>query len=476
MALAHELAHLRRGDLWLGWIPALAQRAFFFHPLARWAMREYAFHREAACDAQVLDRARAEPQDYGRLLLRLGVAFPVASGLAGASPTFQNLKRRLTLLQQTERTPPQFGAWLLVALVALAGALPYRVTARGMDMTVHAYDGGPTSEDQASPSPTPTTAAVVVRDVAAKPAASAAPMPKPAAKPVTHALAALSPMPTPSPVLAIPATPATPATPAAPASPATPAAPNAPSAPYVTPLPEVPAPPPAPPAPQAPVRVGHRTYVDVDISGDTPRAFAIIEPNYITLQGTQSDLATARKLQRGDEPLLWIRRGGETYVVRDRAVLERAKAAYATMHDTAREQGEMAGQQGELAGRQSGLAARVAALSSRRAALGGERAAIASERQRLRQTGSQDAAQDGAAATLDGRLRSIDAQLADLSRQQADIDREQADLDRRQAELSRQQAEISRHERDVAHLADRQVDRLIDEAIADGLAQPADRH
>ncbi len=42
MALAHELAHLRRGDLWLGWIPALAQRAFFFHPLARWAMREYA--------------------------------------------------------------------------------------------------------------------------------------------------------------------------------------------------------------------------------------------------------------------------------------------------------------------------------------------------------------------------------------------------------------------------------------------------
>jgi hypothetical protein len=34
MALAHELAHLRRGDLWLGWLPAIAQRLFFFHPLA----------------------------------------------------------------------------------------------------------------------------------------------------------------------------------------------------------------------------------------------------------------------------------------------------------------------------------------------------------------------------------------------------------------------------------------------------------
>ena len=42
MAIAHELAHLRRGDLWLGWLPAIAGRLFFFHPLVRWAMREYA--------------------------------------------------------------------------------------------------------------------------------------------------------------------------------------------------------------------------------------------------------------------------------------------------------------------------------------------------------------------------------------------------------------------------------------------------
>ena len=47
MALAHELAHLRRGDLWLGWVPALAQTLFFFHPLVRRAGREYALAREA---------------------------------------------------------------------------------------------------------------------------------------------------------------------------------------------------------------------------------------------------------------------------------------------------------------------------------------------------------------------------------------------------------------------------------------------
>ena len=153
MALAHELAHLRRGDLWLGWAPAIAQRLFFFHPLVAWAMREYALHREAACDAQVLQQHRAAPQDYGRLLLRLGVAQPMHSGLAGASPTFQNLKRRLTMLQQGVNYS-QLGirGWWLVALIALVGVLPYRVTATS---TVAVQADTQTSELPAAPPPPP---------------------------------------------------------------------------------------------------------------------------------------------------------------------------------------------------------------------------------------------------------------------------------------------------------------------------------
>ncbi|HEX8779418.1 MAG TPA: M56 family metallopeptidase, partial [Rhodanobacter sp.] len=129
LALAHELAHLKRGDLLLGWIPALAARLLYFHPLLRWAMHEYALNREAACDALALAQQRAAPQDYGRLLLQLGVAHPLHAGLAGASPTFHNLKRRLVMLQQNSTAMPPARSWLLVALVALAGVLPYRVVA-----------------------------------------------------------------------------------------------------------------------------------------------------------------------------------------------------------------------------------------------------------------------------------------------------------------------------------------------------------
>lgn len=130
MAIAHELAHLRRGDLWLGWVPAIAQRLFFFHPLVAWAVREYALSREAACDAQVLQQTGTMPQAYGHLLLRLGVAHPMHSGLAGASPSFHNLKRRLTMLQQSDNLSRQrTRGWPLIIVIVLAGVLPYRVTA-----------------------------------------------------------------------------------------------------------------------------------------------------------------------------------------------------------------------------------------------------------------------------------------------------------------------------------------------------------
>ena len=73
MTLCHELAHVRRLDFAFAWAPAVMERLLFFHPGARLAAREYAFAREAACDADVLQHLGEAPRDYGRLLLRLGV-------------------------------------------------------------------------------------------------------------------------------------------------------------------------------------------------------------------------------------------------------------------------------------------------------------------------------------------------------------------------------------------------------------------
>ena len=155
MVICHELAHLKRADLWLGCIPALAERMFFFHPLAHVASREYALAREAACDASVMRTLDAAPQDYGRLLLALGVSSS-HRGLtaAGAAWSFQNLKRRISMLQdisiRSRRT-----RLLTPAIVALAVAalLPLRLVARP-------------SPAQSTPARAPAVGANLPRDVA----------------------------------------------------------------------------------------------------------------------------------------------------------------------------------------------------------------------------------------------------------------------------------------------------------------------
>ncbi|HSS48064.1 MAG TPA: M56 family metallopeptidase, partial [Thermoanaerobaculia bacterium] len=132
MTLCHELLHVRRHDLWLGWVPALAQRVFFFHPLAALAVREYAIAREAACDAEVLRVLGSAPQAYGRLLLRWGVA-PRETGLAaaGASPSLENLKRRLQMLQQISDSRRRISGWWWVAgALALVSLIPIRIVAQ----------------------------------------------------------------------------------------------------------------------------------------------------------------------------------------------------------------------------------------------------------------------------------------------------------------------------------------------------------
>ena len=174
LALAHELAHLRRGDLWMGWVPAMAHRLFFFHPLVAWGMREYALHREAACDAQVVQRHNAAPQDYGRLLLRLGVGHPLHAGLAGASPTFNNLKRRLTMLQQSAQdTTSGARGWLWIVLVAAAGVLPYRVTQAASEAT-SAAPAAAAGAAQATQQATAVTQAVPAKAATVAPKATSA--------------------------------------------------------------------------------------------------------------------------------------------------------------------------------------------------------------------------------------------------------------------------------------------------------------
>ena len=63
--LLHELAHVRRGDLWVVIAQRMAQSVFFFHPavyLANWIIDEL---REYACDDAALAACTTSRRDCG---------------------------------------------------------------------------------------------------------------------------------------------------------------------------------------------------------------------------------------------------------------------------------------------------------------------------------------------------------------------------------------------------------------------------
>jgi bla regulator protein blaR1 len=510
MTLCHELVHLRRGDLWLGWVPALAHRIFFFHPLAALAAREYAIAREAACDAEVLRLLGTAPQAYGRLLLRWGVA-PRETGLAaaGASPSLQNLKRRLQMLQQTSTNKRRLsGWWWLAGAVVLAGLIPLRIVAQQPAPEAQAETAAEVAEAPEAPdpvlAPAPEDAPLppsladgipggieggvpggveggipggveggvaggvegaiaggVEGGVAGGVHPVVAPIPsRPALAPVAGtppatlpALPALPPARR-GPAGALPAPRALPGTPPVAPAPAALARPGqgpvamAALAPTpATPRAQVAPPPPVPPVPPVPPK-NHGVSYRYSDDGDS---WVLLYGNgSSTMSGSIDSIQKVKRLRGSSkEDILWYRHDGKEYVVRDAAVLERAKEIF-------RPQMELGAKQGELGGRQGALGAKQGALGAKQGALGAEIAALAVKG--IGGDGEDD-------PDLEKRQEEIDRQQKELGRQQAELGRQQAALGKQQAELGRQQAAATEK-------AEKELRALMEQAIRSGAAQP----
>jgi beta-lactamase regulating signal transducer with metallopeptidase domain len=139
LMLAHELAHLRRQDLWWCWLPALAHGLFFFHPMVWLANREWRMAQEVACDALALEVTHAPVGDYGSALLKVAVqSRPILhAGLAAVSANEfpQTLQRRLVAMKTVRITKrlsraQRLGMGAALALVGVVGLLPWRVVAQ----------------------------------------------------------------------------------------------------------------------------------------------------------------------------------------------------------------------------------------------------------------------------------------------------------------------------------------------------------
>jgi len=116
----HELAHVRRGDLWLNWLLALLQAVHWFNPLLWYGMRRLRADRELACDDLALRHAGLDDaRAYGRTIIKLLEGLPrpeLTPGAAGILEDGRQMKRRIAMVVRF-RKPSQVSVVLALLLI-----------------------------------------------------------------------------------------------------------------------------------------------------------------------------------------------------------------------------------------------------------------------------------------------------------------------------------------------------------------------
>jgi len=119
--LAHELIHIRRGDLWWAVLQVIARGLFWFHPAVRWAESQLTQAAELCCDQETIHFLDCAPATYARCLLnvleqkhRLRVV-PALPGVRPLDITKDRLERVMKTGKFSCRRAPIW-AWLVLVI------------------------------------------------------------------------------------------------------------------------------------------------------------------------------------------------------------------------------------------------------------------------------------------------------------------------------------------------------------------------
>ncbi|HVA48983.1 MAG TPA: M56 family metallopeptidase [Pirellulales bacterium] len=128
MVLAHEMIHIRRGDLYVGVFQFATQVVWWFHPLVWCICRAVTRERERSCDEAVLAALDCPPASYAQCLLdvlrvkRRSPVLPAFPGMRAADVTQRRIEHIMrSNVAARSRTPLRY--WLMAA-AALCLVLP----------------------------------------------------------------------------------------------------------------------------------------------------------------------------------------------------------------------------------------------------------------------------------------------------------------------------------------------------------------
>ena len=453
--LAHELAHIRRHDYLVNLLQAVVEALLFYHPVVWWLSRRIRHERELIADdlaAEALGDRRSLALALSELDRMLGAT------AAGPIPRFAHaahggqLMSRIQHLLRPRQHPLAIGLSLPLLGLALAGVAMY----------AHAQSTNP-------------DAAPIIVDAEVVPAPPAPPTaPKAPARMVDAGITNTPPPPPP------------PAPPAAPA--------------------DAVAPPALPPPPPPPPRADRLKKSHAGIDSGTGYAMVRKGDTGFRMSGSTDDVADIRRLHHGiDGDFLWVRRGGEAYVVRDAGVLAGVDKAWGPVDalevrmQALQERMQPHQQKLDALGSQMDRMAPVETPQMR--AAGRQLEDLASRQQDLaekqaRLAGKMAKADDAGRDALARDMDLLSEQMDVLSRQ---MDRHSNVMDQQSRAMQQQSGKMEAVARQMeaaarpmeaigrdmetlgnqiereAGIADTRIRSLIDQAIARGLAQPVKR-
>jgi beta-lactamase regulating signal transducer with metallopeptidase domain len=129
-SLLHEMAHLKRADLWLDEVCALVRALFWFHPLVWVALRRVRTLTELACDASVAALLDADPdargggaRAYRETLIRTACTMAEEAAPSGSLGFLAHGSSIVLRIERLQLPAPARGARVRAGSAVLAAAL-----------------------------------------------------------------------------------------------------------------------------------------------------------------------------------------------------------------------------------------------------------------------------------------------------------------------------------------------------------------
>ena len=434
--LAHELSHVARHDSLTQYASLLHRALFWVSPLSWWLDRRLAALAEQASDEAALSSG-ADRNEYAKTLISFFEAVQMAPGrvwwqgvsMASGGQAQQRLEKILAWKGAGNMSVKKS---LVTAVVILAFPVIYLIaSARPANARTHASN---LSQPQAAAPAAPSSVSV---------------------PPSAPTVAPVAGVPAPGPRGGVPATPAVVGVPV-----------GGPVTALVAPV--------APMAPVAPA-FGRKHGYFYSYGNDDEDRFIIVsgKADSYTMSGSTQDVHHVERLKKqipGD--FIWFQRDEKSYLIRDQATIDRAKAFWAPQEELGKKQEELGKQQEVLGKQQEALGkkmeeVRVNVPTDMAAKLD----ALKAKLQKLGPTATMEQIGD-----LQSEIGDLQSQMGDIQghagEQQGKLGEEQGKLGEQQGKLGEEQGKLGEEQGRLAEEAIKKTKTLFDECIKNGKAQP----